>query len=176
MEGRWHGHDGVADRGQFESGDVARDRFPYAEVSNMLRGQLLKRVLGDCYCRLQPSKIHGIGVFAVRDIPKEKNPFRTLPKYDDIGYVRITDDEMDALPPGLAETIRSLFIPTNGVMHVPNHGTNVVHLNCYINHSTTPNMRTKDGHVFTALRKIAAGEELTVDYRTYGAGALVELG
>jgi SET domain-containing protein len=58
-------------------------------------------------------------------------------------------------------------------MHVPNHGMNVIRLNCYMNHSTEPNMRTKDGYVFTTLRKILTGEELTVDYRTYGAGALI---
>jgi len=69
--------------------------------------------------------------------------------------------------------VRSLFLPTNGVMHIPDHGTNVVRMNCYLNHSTAPNMRTRDGYVFTALRKIMAGEELTVDYRTYGADALL---
>jgi hypothetical protein len=140
----------------------------------MLRTRLLKRVLGDCYCRLQPSDIHGIGVFAVRDIPKGRNPFRTLTKYDSIGYVRITESEMIALPPGLGDAIKALFIPTNGVMHVPNHGMNVIRLNSYLNHSTTPNMRTHDGYVFTTLRRILVSEELTVDYRTYGADVLVE--
>jgi uncharacterized protein len=139
----------------------------------MVRTKRLKRVLSDCYCRLQPSNIDGVGVFAVRDIPKGRDPFRTLPKYDDIGYARITEAELDALPVGLAAVIRDLFIPTNGVMHVPNHGMNVIRLNCYMNHSTEPNMRTKDGYVFTTLRKILTGEELTVDYRTYGAGALI---
>lgn len=126
----------------------------------MLREQHLKRVLRDCYCRLQPSKIHGIGVFAVRDIPKGKNPFRMLPKYDSVGYVRITEDELDALP-------------TDGKMHFPNHGMNVIRLNCYLNHSTKPNVRTRDGYDFIARRKIMIGEELTVDYRTYGAAKLI---
>src|ERR1700686_194039 len=107
----------------------------------MLRTQLLKRVLGDCYCRLQPSEIHGIGVFAVRDVQKGRNPFRTLTKYDNIGYVRITESEMAALPPKLPYMILGLFIPTNGVMHVPNHGMNVIRLNSFLNHSTEPNMR-----------------------------------
>ena len=87
--------------------------------------------------------------------------------------MRITEAELDALPPGLSGTIKALFVPTGGVMHVPNHGLNVIHLNCYLNHSAQPNMRTSDGYVFRARRKIIAGEELTVDYRTYGAEALV---
>ena len=135
----------------------------------MLREQLLKRVLRDCYCRLRPSKIHGLGVFAIRDIPKGRNPFETLPKYDAVGYVRITDDELNALPPKLAGLVRALFVPTDGIMYVPNHGMNIIRLNCYLNHSTKPNMRTRDGYNFIAIRKIMIDEELTVDYRTYGA-------
>ena len=47
---------------------------------------------------------------------------------------------------------------------------NVIRLNCYLNHSMKPNMRTRGGYNFSmATRKIMVGEELTVDYRTYGA-------
>jgi hypothetical protein len=140
----------------------------------MQRTDLLRRVLDDCYCRLQPSDIHGIGVFAIRDIPRRRNPFETLPRYARPGYVRITESELAALPPGLAATIRALFVPTDGVLHVPTCGTNVVYLIAYLNHSATPNLRTRDGFNFTASRKIAIGEELTVDYRTYGADHLLE--
>ena len=135
----------------------------------MKRTHLLNRVLRDCYCRLQPSKIHGIGVFAVRDIPKGRNPFITIPKYANFGYVRITEGELDAVPSKLSEAIRALFIPTDGVMHIPNYGLNVIRLNSYLNHSIEPNMGTKNGYDFIALRKILVDEELTVDYRTYGA-------
>jgi SET domain len=141
----------------------------------MKRIDLLSRVLQDCYCRLQPSKIHGIGVFAIREIPKGTNPFKTLPKYADFGYVRIIQDELDALPPKLSDAIRALFIPTDGVMHIPNHGLNVIRLNSYLNHSVNPNMRTRNGYNFVAVRKILVGEELTVDYRTFGAQHLVSL-
>ncbi len=106
----------------------------------------------------------------VRDIPKGKNPVRTLPKYDPIGYVRLTDDELDALPPTLSQLIRTLFVPTDGTMYLLNHDMNVIHLNCYLNHSEKPNMRTRDGYNFITTRKIMVGKELAVDHRTYGAG------
>jgi SET domain-containing protein len=142
----------------------------------MKRAELLRRVLADCYCRLQPSPIHGIGVFAVRDIPRGRNPFKTLRKYARPGYVRITDDELDALPPKLCGMIRALFVPTEGAMYLPTSGTNLVHLIAYLNHSDTPNLRTADGFNFFARRRIIEGEELTVNYRAYGADHLLPVG
>jgi len=140
----------------------------------MKRTELLRHVLVDCYCRLRPSSIHGIGVYAIRDIPKGKNPFQTLPTYGGRrGYVRITDEELDALPAGLSRLLRALFVPTDGKMHIPTTGTNIVCLAAYVNHSTTPNLHTTDGFNFRARRRIREGEELTADYRTYGAEELL---
>lgn len=139
----------------------------------MKRAFLVRDVLADCYCRLQPSTLHGIGVFAVRDIPRNKNPFRMLARYARPGYVRITEEELEALPHGLAGTIRALFVPTDGAMYVPTCGTNLVYLIAYLNHSDMPNLRTRDGFNFFTRRKICEGEELTVDYHTYGASELL---
>jgi hypothetical protein len=99
-----------------------------------------------------------------------------IPRYGDIGYVRITEDELNALPPKLSELIREFFIPTDGAMHIPNYGLNVIHLNGYLNHSITPNMRTRNGYDSVTLRQILVGEELTVDYRTFGAKDLIPPG
>jgi hypothetical protein len=85
----------------------------------------------------------------------------------------MTSAELDALPPKLREMISALFVPTDGEMWLPTCGTNVVYLNSYLNHSTSPNLRTRDGFTFIALRKISEGEELTADYRTYGANDLL---
>ncbi len=126
----------------------------------------LRRILADCYCRLQPSPIHGVGVFALRPIPGRRNPFRT-PRTTPTGAQRLTPEHMAALPPALLETIQALFIPMDGATCIPSHGLNIVPLSAYLNHSAAPNLQTKDGSTFTTLRKIAAGEELTVDYRTY---------
>ncbi len=139
----------------------------------MKRAQLVRRVLADCYCSLQPSPIHGIGVFAIRDIPRGRNPFATMQRYSRPGYMRISDAELAALPGGLAQLIRRLFVPTDGAMWLPTSGTNIVYLFAYLNHSATPNLRTDDGFHFFTRRRIRCGEELTVDYRTYGAGDLL---
>ena len=139
----------------------------------MKRAEFLRRVLANCYCRLAPSPIHGIGVFAIRNIPRGRNPFNTLPKYARPGYVRMTSVELAALPLKLREMISALFVPTDGEMWLPTCGPNVVYLNSYLNHSTAPNLRTRDGFTFIALRKICEGEELTADYRTYGANDLL---
>jgi hypothetical protein len=133
----------------------------------------LRRILGDCYCRLQQSNIAGVGVFAIRDIPNRTNPFKTIKKYSRVGYIMITEDELCTLPPKLAQAIRQLFVPTDGRMYVPTCGTNIVHLQAYLNHSGKPNLRTRDGFTFTTRHRIREGEELTVDYETYGAGYML---
>ena len=80
----------------------------------MKRAEFLRRVLTNCYCRLAPSPIHSIGVFAICDIPRGKNPFNTVPKYARPGYVRMTSADLDALPSKLREMICALFVPTDG--------------------------------------------------------------
>ena len=142
----------------------------------MKRAALLRRVLADCYCGLQPSPIHGVGVFALRDIPKGRNPFRTLPKYATTGFVRATEDDLAALSPRLAALIRALFVASAGKLYVPTCGLNIIYLDTYLNHSPHANLRTRDGARFVTSRRICEGEELTVDYRTYGARILAEHG
>src|ERR1700722_14347341 len=44
--------------------------------------KLIKDLEENVYCRLQPSKVHGIGIFAIRDIPKGKNLFKAFTDYE----------------------------------------------------------------------------------------------
>jgi SET domain len=140
----------------------------------MTRKETIRRILRETYCRLAPSRIHGVGVFAVRDIPKGVDPFR-------VGagvareWVEITESEIAAAPAGVRALLNTLFVPdTDGLFRIPSLGANLVDVGSYLNHSERPNMRTADGNRFFARRKIKAGEELTVDYRTYGAQHLLK--
>lgn len=139
----------------------------------MNRKQTASRILRESYCRLAPSPIHGVGVFAVRDISKGIDPFAVGIRYPR-RWVAITAAEIEQAPAGVRSLLVSLFVPDAGdAFRIPILGANLVDIGAYLNHSGRPNMRTADGHRFVTRCRIPAGEELTADYATYGAGDLL---
>jgi hypothetical protein len=42
------------------------------------KDKLLHNLEDDTYVRLRPSKLQGVGIFAIKDIPKDVNPFRAV--------------------------------------------------------------------------------------------------
>jgi hypothetical protein len=135
----------------------------------MKRNATIRRILRESCCRLAPSVIHGVGVFAVRDIPKGIDPFAIGVRYPR-NWVAMTPAELKSTPPGLRKLFTALFVPdVAGAFRIPILGANLVDIGAYLNHSGRPNVRTADGHQFMTRRRIRAGEELTVDYTTYGA-------
>ena len=121
----------------------------------------------DVFARIGPSRTHGVGVRAIRDIPAGTLVFhgeservawvsraavRRLPKatralYEDFGMV---DGDFIGVPPSL----------------------NMLSVGWYVNHSDTPNVVAGDDARFRTLRRIRKGEELTADYRTFVDEAL----
>lgn len=106
--------------------------------------------------RLAPSDIHGIGVFAIRDIKKgERLYVDAMPEMLDIPYKRFKDIREEVREvilerfPRVATT-NSHFLAPDTLMQI------------YMNHSDNPNYSNKDGK---ALRKIKKGEEVTENYR-----------
>ena len=109
---------------------------------------------------LKPSPIAGIGVFALRDIPKGT---KVIWQYDTIETEYLTEQEFDALPVEINEEIlhRTIFVKNEPLEFLnPNCVTDY---RSYMNHSHTPNT---DG--ITTLVAIRKGEELTEDYKTMG--------
>lgn len=125
---------------------------------------LLKEIKSNTYCRLQPSTIEGVGVFAIKKIPKNTNPFKGCIMF---GHMLVPEHDIDKLPKAISTYIKDMCVMENGHYTVPKVGLNALDVSFYINHSVTPNMSTNDGGFFYAIRDIAEGEELTVDYRTY---------
>jgi len=114
------------------------------------------------YARLQPSRIHDVGVFAIRAIPKGTYIFPE----DDDELVWIDQESLANLS---AEERRLYddFCIIRGKEYGCPQSFNKLTPVWYLNESSTPNLAADLDYRFYALRDIEKGEELTVDYATY---------
>lgn len=128
--------------------------------------QHILRLLENTYCRLRPSGIQGVGVFAIRDIPKDTNPFQGIPLVDSCLFDK---GELSHLPREVLEMVSDFFVTDeHGQIDIPEYGLNGIDVSFFINHSKTPNLITYDeSETFVTAHEIKKGEELTADYSTY---------
>ncbi|MBS3141365.1 SET domain-containing protein [Candidatus Woesearchaeota archaeon] len=130
-----------------------------------VRKQILQK-LRNTYCRIKPSPVEGVGVFAIRDIPKGINPFQGISNqkwYElDMKDLKIQDKEILKLMDDF------FVIEENKKVLIPENALNGMDISFFVNHSENPNIETIDhGFSFRTLRKILKGEELIVSYATY---------
>ncbi len=117
-------------------------------------------------CRLKPSSIEGIGVFAIVDIAAGTQLFiGSLERK----YVRVGLEELAECTPEVIDMVKGFFVPdeTNGKYIIPEGGLNAMDISFFLNHSTNANVTTPDGERFFTSRDVKAGEELVSDYETY---------
>jgi SET domain-containing protein len=130
----------------------------------MTKEALLKDLQQDTYVMIKPSPLHGIGVFAIRDIPKGT---RDLFSQGVGEWIKLTIAEVEALPKHSRDLVENHCLFDEDHYYVPDYGFKLVDLVVYLNHSDTPNVISiNEGDYFEATRDIAAGEELLVDYGT----------
>jgi len=130
----------------------------------MTKEALLKDLQQDTYVMLKPSPLHGIGVFAIRDIPKgTRNIFS-----QGVGeWIKLTNAEVEALPKHAKDLVENHCLFDEGHYYVPDYGFKLVDLVIYLNHAEMPNVISiNDGEFFEAICDIKTGEELLVDYGT----------
>jgi len=121
--------------------------------------------LAHVYCRLKPSPIGGIGVFAIRSIPAGINPFDGIPIET---WVQVPLSRLKGTDKEVMRMVLDFGVKEGRKVWMPLGGMNALNISYHLNHSKTPNMKAMDGgDWFTSARAIKAGEELTVDYDTY---------
>ena len=128
--------------------------------------KVLNRIVNS---KIAPSDIHGVGVFATRDIKKgEQLGLNAIPHMFDVPYKLF-----DKLNKGVRQTLLEHF-PMKTVEHKQDEESKkkygeagtfwypVNNIQAYLNHSDKPNY---DNQTDKALRDIKKGEEITEDYR-----------
>lgn len=115
------------------------------------------------FTRLRPSKVHkgGVGVFAIRPIPKGTNIFAGESE-------KLVWTDADRVP--TERSLKKLYTDF-GVLRDKRYATpasfNSLGPGWYLNSSKKPNVECNENMDFKAIRNIKTGEELTADYDDY---------
>jgi len=128
----------------------------------MTKEALLAQLKNETYIMLKPSGIHGIGVFAIRHIPKG---CRNMFSRDAGEWIKLPIADVESLPQHAKDLVETYCLFDEDNYYVPDYGFKLMDLVNYLNHSNHPNVISiNDGEVFEALRDIQPGEELLVNY------------
>jgi uncharacterized protein len=122
--------------------------------------------------RVAPSRIHGLGLFAVTLVPAGTPVWRFQPGFDHA----FSPEQFAALPQLARDHTRWFCFVSRETGHVILSGDHA----CFINHSMTPNTGAPGNGVLpvttVALADIQAGEEITCNYFDYDADTPWKLG
>lgn len=133
----------------------------------IMKEKLCLRRLDKVYCRLAPSKIDGVGIFAIKNIPKGTNPFK--------GSYMCTD-AITCDPSKIeSETIRKMLhdrfpryknplesSDSKNKQIIPMFPNQLSWID-FLNYSDTPNIELLDTGEWITIRDIKEGEELLED-------------
>lgn len=124
--------------------------------------------MGDAYphCNLYTrlkAGAHGVGVFAIRDIPAGMRLF----KGNSERIVRVPLAAVDRIKDPELRRMYFDFCPSVDDVFIAPADFNLLTMEWYLNHSADPNVVPDPNMQFSSCRPIAAGEELTTDYARF---------
>ena len=132
-----------------------------SQVQRLRESLCIKKLDKQVWCRIKPSSVHGVGIFAIKDIPKGTDPFVDSYMGDQISLI-----DKKKLS-GLSTEIKTMledYWPTNGNKEaiVPLYPNTLVWTN-YLNYTDDEkknNIHLNDQGKWETLRDIKEGEEL----------------
>lgn len=131
----------------------------------MTKEELLEELRSDTYVMIRPSPIEGIGVFAIRDIPKGCRSMFSKPIPNKDEWIKIPRSEVDSLPEHSKWLVENYCLYDDENYFIAEYGFKKMDLVNFLNHSDEPNVVSiNEGEYFEAIRDIANGEELLIDY------------
>ena len=130
----------------------------------MTKEDLLNELAGNTYVMISLSPIEGIGVFALRDIPKGCREMFSKPGAND-EWITLPKKEVEDLPHHVQFLVGNYCLYDEENYFIPGHGFKIMDLTLFLNHSDHPNIISiNDGDYFEAISDIKSGEELVIDY------------
>ncbi len=130
----------------------------------MTKAELLQELASNTWVMIRPSAIEGIGVFALRDIPKGcREMFSKANAHEQ--WITVPKIEVADLPEHSRALIENYCLYDEENYFIPDYGFKKMDLVNYLNHADTPNVISiNDGEFFEAISDIKKGEELFIDY------------
>ena len=123
------------------------------------------------FVKVKPSKIEGVGVFAIRDIPKDTYLFERWK--GDTDYFPISESKLQTLPKELYLHIKDIFLyspnfpkNTNTYIQLTN-GCHWIYTTPYYFVNSSINNSNIDKDTFKTTRDIKQGEEILSNYGRY---------
>eukprot|EP01059_Diplonema_ambulator_P037186 TRINITY_DN9696_c0_g1_i2.p1 TRINITY_DN9696_c0_g1~~TRINITY_DN9696_c0_g1_i2.p1 ORF type:complete len:185 (+),score=29.31 TRINITY_DN9696_c0_g1_i2:350-904(+) len=162
------------------SGTFGKKR-KYSPEETQHRG-MIRHLAQDIWCRIGVSKLHGVGVIAIRDIPKgvvvDKVPVDMLPPHlrREVQSEPVHLEELQDVDENVVSYLKEMYVCTDGKMDICKYGANTfVGLSHFVNHSDTPNVEFIEspepdlGYNMKIITcsEVKKGEELLCDYKEY---------
>jgi len=128
-------------------------------------------ILNHVFVKLKPSKIQGVGLFAIKDIPKDTEIFR--PWNGSSGTFPITEKELNTLPNELYLHIKDIFLygpdfPTNTDTYITlTNGCHWIYTTPYYFVNSGGDNFNLDKDSLLTVKDIKAGEEILSNYGRY---------
>jgi SET domain-containing protein len=118
------------------------------------------------HCRLKPSKVHGVGVFAIKDIKKGQEPFPDAPEFS--GLQVVPTKEIEKIDPEVKKVIMDFYSRDEEYYYIGPTPNNIG-IYAYMNHSEKEwNIElSKNKRFFVAAKDIKKSEELLTNYKQY---------
>jgi len=129
----------------------------------MSTSHLTLEAFNSAFCTLAPSPIHGVGVFALREIPKNTVIFSALE------WTTLDFSILKRLDKTIQSEYLKRFKRTPTGVSIPTIGYNFMDFRFYLNHSYFPNLNydTMNDLIITK-ETIIINTELTINYKSYG--------
>lgn len=122
--------------------------------------------MNSMYARPGVSKIKGIGMIAIRDIPKSTvlgKSRRINGNWKSLEWAYFHNIDKNVIEM-MQDYVCSKYYDIENNVFVPDKPLTEFHMQMLMNHSMNPNIKLTDDDYMVAIKDIKEGEELTEDY------------